>query len=408
MVFDTRSQRSDNRTEETSEASLGNTIEADSNSEPTIDESKRDLMKKVGGTAALGTMSVSLSGCLESLGSSSSNARIKLLTAPSGFMSIIMNHLYNDTNTIYEYFEEQGLDVQFDQSWEGAAIFASGGADYETFGSLECAMLATERDVPITVNANLVPQFILTITNEGSKYDPKNAGGSQKSVDAIVKDQALYGLPGWGGSTATALVLAFQEGFGYNFSESEKTDFNITTAEWNAVPGLLQSGDLAVGNNSPEHGMAREVDKNGNHPFATIFQIGQVMKEVGFGLPQMNSWACSQEITDKHPNASPALVQAYYEGIQWLFEDPIGRVKEKQEKNLSRLGVEEVYQAQWLIDWGLTLKLDNEIPIQFEDIELTDEFIETDSKFLDKAQEAGYMGKTPWNEVLKYRKVKQK
>lgn len=379
-----------------------------------IDGSKRDLMKKIGGTAAASAVPTSLAGCISDLsssgntdGSSSSDNTIKLLTAPDGFMAIMMNHLYDYTDTIYEYFEEEGLDVEFDQSWEGAAIFASGGADYETFGSLECAQLATERDVPLTVNADLVPQFILTITNEGSDYDPEVAGGDQEAVDALVDDEAMYGLPGWGGSTATALVLAFQEGYDRTFSQGDNNEFNITTVEWHAVPELLDRGDIAAGNNSPEHGMASHLDEDGNHPFVTIFQIGEVMEEAGFGTPQMNSWACSQEITDEYPGASEALVQAYYEGVEWLFEDPRGRVEEREQENLNLLGVEELFQAQWLIDWGLTLELDNNLPMHFQDIELTDEFIETDSDFLDTAQEGGYMGDTSWDEVLEYRQIPQ-
>lgn len=381
-----------------------------------VDEDRRDLMKKVGAVSAA-PIAASLAGCLgssgedtnSSSGDSSNKKTIRLLTAPSGFMALVMDHLYTDTDKIFQHFEEHNLNVEFDQSWEGAAIFTSGGADYETFGSLEAAQIATQRDIPVTINANLVPQFILIITNKGSEYDPAEAGSDQKAIDKLANDKALFGLAGWGGSTASAIVLAMQEGYGHTFVENpDESDFNITTAEWHAVPKLLERGDLKAGVNSPEHGMAAFVDENGEHPFAKIYQIGEVMEKAGFGVPQMNSWVCSQKITDEWPKASVALVQAYYEGLQWLFEDPMGRVEEDTSQHLKQLGVEEVYQAEWLANWGLELSLDNELPIMYEDIELTDNFIESDTKFLDTAQDEGYLGEKQWNELLSYRKVTQK
>lgn len=392
------------------------------------EDSRRDLMKKIGGVTG-GSLATSIAGCTESSegsdgsdgnegsdgsdstadGDSSPEATIQLMAAPDGFMSLAMDHMFKDTDKWSEYFAEHNLNVALDYSWEGAAIFTSGGADFETFGTLEAAQIGSERDIPITSNANLVPQFILIITNEGSDYDPANAGGSQEAVDKIVEDQAQFALGGWGGATATSIVLAMQEGFGYTFVEDpDESDFNITSAEWFAIPKLLDRGDVDAGTNSPEHGMAAFLDENGEHPFATIFQIGEVLEKSGFGVPQMNGWVCAQEMTEKHPKAAEATVQGYYEGLQWVLEDPLGRVKMDQEEHLKQLGAENLDQAKWMVEWGLELSRDNELPMLYEDIELTDEFIEKDTNFLDTAQEAGYVGDTPWKEALEYRQIPQK
>ncbi|MGM0590432.1 MAG: hypothetical protein ACQETI_02170 [Halobacteriota archaeon] len=348
------------------------------------------------------------SGGSDSSGSSSETKLVKLLMAPSGFMGVVMDYLFRDTDKLYQYFEENGLNVELSKSWEGAAIFTAGGADYETFGSLETAMIAAERGIPLTINANCVPQFILIITGAGSEYDPEVAGSAQAGVDKLVENEATFALGGWGGATATAIVLAMQEGFGYTFvDDPSESDFEVTTAEWFAIPQLIERGDAAAGTNSPEHGMAPYAGIGDEEPVVTkLFQIGEVMQEAGLGLPQMNSWTCSQEFTDNWPDSSPALVQAYHEGMTWLYEDPVARVEEDEETHLEQLGATSMEQAEWMIEWGIELELDNEIPMYYKDIELTEEFIETDKDFLAAAQESGYLG-PDWTENLQYRTVAQ-
>jgi len=96
-------------------------------------------------------------------------------------------------------------------------------------------------------------------------------------------------------------------------------------------------------------------------------------------------------------------VQSFSEGLGWLYEDPIGRI-EGDEEHLTQLGLQNMDQAQYVLDWGLNLDLDNDLPVIYEDIELTDSFIEEDKNFLRSAQDVGFLTQG-WEENLEYRQV---
>ena len=66
--------------------------------------------------------------------------------------------------------------------------------------------------------------------------------------------------------------------------------------------------------------------------------------------------------------------------------------------------MENMDEAEWAISWGIDLELNNDLPILYQDIELSDSFVETDKQFLGKAQESGYLSEG-WQEGLEYRQI---
>lgn len=345
----------------------------------------------------------------DSDGSQESETTVRLLLAPTGFQGIIMDYLAEDTNILTDHFSEENLDVEVSRSWEGAAIFTSGGADFETFGSLEAAKLGGERDLPLAVNANLAPQIMQVIGERGGQYDPENTGSPQASMDLLNEQQDVFALGGWGGGTGIMMPMIIQEAFGYQFTDDESSDFNnITTAEYAAVPQLVSGGDAAMGTSSPIHGaaptMAPAEYNDDEQTITSIFGCGSIVADLeGFNAPQLNSWTCSQEYASQYPGSPRAIVQAFTEGLDWLYEDPLGRI-EGDEEHLNQLGLENMNQAQYVLDWGINLELDNDLPVLYEDIGLTDEFIEEDKNFLQSAQDVGFLTEG-WEENLEYRKV---
>jgi len=384
---------------------------------------KRRKVMKAGAAASTGLLTAA-AGCTSSTdgdsgdgggnggdsnGSQESQTTVRLLLAPTGFQGIIMDYLAEDTEILADYYSEENLDVEVSRSWEGAAIFTSGGADFETFGSLEAAKLAGERDIPLAVNANLAPQIMQVVGARGSDYDPEVSGGPQASMDLLSEQQDVFALGGWGGGTGIMMPMIIQEAFGYNFTDDESSDFdNITTAEYSAVPQLVEGGDAAMGTSSPIHGaaptMAPAEYNDEEQTTTSIFGCGSIMADLdGFNAPQLNSWTCSQDYASQYPGSPRAIVQSFSEGLSWLYEDPLGRIEEDEE-HLNQLGLENIDQARYVLDWGINLDLENDLPVIYEDIELTESFIEEDKNFLRSAQDVGFLTQG-WEENLEYRQV---
>lgn len=345
----------------------------------------------------------------DSSGSQESQTTVRLILAPTGFQGIIMDYLANDTSILNDYFSEENLNVEVSRSWEGAAIFTSGGADFETFGSLEAAKLAGERGLPLAVNANLAPQIMQVVGGIGGPYDPEVSGSPQASMDRLAEQQDVFALGGWGGGTGIMMPMIVQEAFGYAFTDDESSDFNnIRTAEYSAVPQLVDNGDVAMGTSSPIHGATpfmAPAEYGGEEPTVkSLYGCGSIVADLeGFNAPQLNSWTCSQEYASQYPGSPRGVVRAFSDGLEWMYEDPIGRI-EADDEHLNQLGLENMDQAQYVLDWGINLELDNELPVVYEDIELTDQFIEEDKNFLRTAQDVGFLTEG-WEENLEYRKI---
>jgi hypothetical protein len=378
------------------------------------DESwKRRKLLKAGAAGGAGLLTAS-AGCMggnegESSGSQETQTTVRLLLAPTGFQGIMMDYLSEDTNILADTYAEENLGVEVSRSWEGAAIFTSGGADYETFGSLEAAKLGGERDLPLAVNANLAPQIMQVVGEKGGDYDPDVSGSAQASMDLLNEQQDVFALGGWGGGTGIMMPMIIKEAFGYDFVDDESSDFDsITTAEYSAVPQLVERGDAAMGTSSPIHGAAPKMapaEYDGTEPTVTsIFGCGSAVADLdGFAAPQLNSWTCSQDYAAQYPGSPRAIVQSYTEALKWMYEDPIGRIEQDPE-HLTQLGLDDLDQAQYVLDWGINLELNNDLPVAYEDIELTDEFIEEDRNFLRSAEEVGFLTEG-WEENVEYRQI---
>jgi hypothetical protein len=340
-------------------------------------------------------------------GSQSTSDVVQIILAPTGFQGIIMDYLVNDTDILENQFSESNLGTEVARSWESAAIFTSGGADFGTFGSLEAAKLAGERDLPLTVNANLAPQFMCTVGAEGGEYDPDTTGSAQASMDKLFETQDRYALGGWGGGTGIMMPLIVQEAFGYTFTDGSSSDFeSITTAEYSAVPQLVNNGRAVMGTSSPLHGaaptMAPEEYDGDTNSITTIWQLGGAMEQLeNFSAPQLNSWTCSQDYASQYPSSPESMVQTFQTGVDWFYEDPIGRV-EASEEHLRQLGLETMDTARYVMDWGINVELDNELQVLYEDTGLSEEFVENDKNFLRSAEGTGFLNEG-WEENLEYR-----
>lgn len=378
----------------------------------TDDETRRGLMKKAAGLGAAGLVG-SAAGCTGGDGGSDggggSTKTVRLLMAPDSFMGIIFKEFQDDTNTFEQYYEDAGLNLEVAESWEGAAIFTAGGADFESFGSLEAAIIGGEREIPLACNADLVPVFLECYTQQGTPYDPAEHGGGDAgiaaAIDQQVEDQEPVGHNGWGGGTTPSGKMVYQSRWGYTWSEeTDQTDIPTQVVQFFAMAKLLNQGELMLGINSPEHGMSPFMKSPTD--LTSVFQLGAELEKEGFGIPQLNAWTSSQEFASEYPEAVEALVQGYQEGVDWLFSDPIGIIVGNEDR-MDMLGMENEADVTFLVEWGIKLSdpgpWENDLPPQWEDTEITDEFIEADTNFLNAVTDAGMI--PAWEEFLDYRKV---
>lgn len=360
--------------------------------------SRRGWLQAVGASGI-----AALAGCSSGDGSTSNEVNITL--APDGFQGIMMDYITTETNILADEMESAGYQANVQRSWEGAALFASGGPDISTMSSLEAARLGAERDLDLTVFGRVAPLFKGMWVSRGGSYDPESTGGAQATIDAVVEDNATVGIGSWAGGEIPGYMAAFNAEFGYTFSQ-EQSDFNAITADYAAIPQLMLDGDLAIGDASPVHGIARHLDESGTPQHREVFNCAALLEANNIGIPLLNSLTTNQSFMEENEEAAAAFLRAWHEGMAWLFEDPMGRIMSDEETRLEQLAVTTEDQAQYIVDWGVNMSMDNEYPIVYEDQELTDSFIEEDRGFINRVAELGVAPEN-WEENVNYAKLAQ-
>ena len=377
---------------------------------------RRAFLKTAGVAGAIGISA--LSGCSGSGGNggggsggnggttgsgNSELTEVNITMAPEGFQAIVMDHIVKDTDILAKQMEEEGYKPNVQKSFEGAALFASGGPNFSTMSSLEATRLAAERDQELAINAKMAPMFMGWFVKNNGPYDPKKTGGVQASIDKLAQDKkANVGIGSWAGGDVPAEAIAMKEVYGHNFTQ-DKNDFSVTTADYNAIPQLINKGTLAAGSSSPVHGGAPYLVTD--PPKVTnLFYTAEALTKAGVGLPMLNNWTTRKKFAEENSGAVRALVQSWRTGMEWFFKNPMKIVTEDKE-HLEQLGVENKRQAEYLVKWGITLELDNKYPFVYKDIAVDDKYIKQDKNFLSSAQEMGFVP-DGWQDRLTYRKVK--
>jgi len=362
---------------------------------------------------------VALAGCSGSSGSSSDSdsegstaggtnselTEVNITLAPSGFQGIMMDHITEDTDILANAMEAAGYQANVQRSWEGAALFAAGGPDISTMSSLEAARLGAERDVDLAVFGKAAPLFKGMWVARGGPYDPESTGSAQATIDSIVEDEATMGIGSWAGGEIPGHMAAFSSEFDTTFSQ-EQSDFDVVTADYAAIPQLILDGDLAIGDASPVHGVARNLDENGTPQHREVFNCAEILESNDIGIPLLNSLTTNQSFIEDNRGAAAAFLQAWHEGMAWLFEDPIGRIMMDEENHFEQLAISTESQAQYIVDWGINMEMDNEYPIVYQDQELDDSFISADRGFINRVAELGVAPES-WEDNVVYEKLEQ-
>jgi hypothetical protein len=356
---------------------------------------RRTFLKGIAGVGAASA----LAGCLGDLtggGGDENHANISL--APDGMLGIVFDYIDGETTILEDNMSEAGYEPTIQESWEDAPLFAAGGQDFSTISSLEAAQLANQRDIETVVFGRVHPMYMGWWTRTGSAYDPAEAGSVQAAVDAIVEDEALVGVGAWNGGDIPAEALTHQEVHGYDFSE--EGDFNVTTADYIAIPTLIEQGDLDVGSTSPEHGGARFMI-NDPPELTPVFNGVDYPRANGLGAPMLNSLVTAGEYYDENPDAVEALLVSLQEGFDWFLQDPVG-IATGSDQYVEMLGAQNAEEAEFIMRWGVLKEYDFETGMIFEGgLALTDSFIDEDRSFLQSATDIGFLG-DGWQDKVRF------
>jgi hypothetical protein len=175
---------------------------------------------------------------------------VNITLAPTGWQGIVMDHIHNETNILADAMPS-GYAPNVQKSWEGAALFASGGPDFSTMSAFEASRLGVERGIDLAAVGKLAPLFMGWWTLKGSEFDPANSGSVQSSIDMLANQNAQVGIGSWAGGDVPGYTTVLDSVYGYTFREGSDNDFNTVTADYNAVPQLMIEGQLEAGGTSP-------------------------------------------------------------------------------------------------------------------------------------------------------------
>lgn len=325
--------------------------------------------------------------------------KVRMVLSPFGFAGIIYDQMLNETDRLSTRMDEAGYEVEAKESWEGSALFAAGGPDFSDMSPIEAATLASERDLNLATNARMASFFTGWLVKNGGPYDTETTGGVESSVKKIASE-GKFAIGSWGGGDVHAYQVILPERYGLRFSE-EESDFEIVTADYFALPGLVTDGKVAGTSTAPHYGAA-PMFASDPPELEALFYTSDLLKEMGFGTSMLNSLTCTQTFADEHPEAVKALVGAWQDTVKDFVDRPYELAT--KEKYMEMLAAENETQAKWLIDWGVENKYDYGTPVLFEDATFTDERIEKERKFIAAAADKGFIPEN-WSDRLEFRTV---
>lgn len=325
--------------------------------------------------------------------------QVRMVLSPFGFAGIIYDQMLNATDRLDNKMEEAGYTVEAKESWEGSALFAAGGPDFADMSPIEAATLGAERDLELATNARMTSFFIGVLIKNNGPYDPETTGGIASSVQSIA-NEGKFAIGGWGGGDVHAYQLVMPERYGLEFGE-QNSDFTVVTADYFALPGLVNDGEAAATSTAPHYGAA-PMFASDSPSLEALFYSSDLLQEMGFGPSMLNSWVCTQSFADENPEAVRALVGAWQETVEDFHDRPYELAT--NETYMEMLAVENESQAEWLIDWGVKNEYGYDTPVLYQDATLTEERIENERTFIGKSADLGNIP-SDWDDHLTFRTV---
>jgi hypothetical protein len=341
-----------------------------------------------------------LAGCAGITGNGNNDTRtIRITMGPGGFQGMVVDYLTNQTSILRDNIESAGdYDVQIQPSWEGSTLFASGGPDFSSVGPFEAAKLAAERDLELSVNAKVAPNYVSWFTRAGGPYDPAETGSVQASIDRMYEDGARHGHGSWGSGHVAADKYINREVYGHTFEEGGELD--VVTTDYSSIPQLIVDEELDSGANWFYANTQQVQDPP---QLAHLYACYSAVRDNDLGVNALNAWTTTQEFADTHSAALEAYLESWQEGIDWLFDDPMGTVM-GDEDYWDQINAETEEEARWSVEWALLGEHDIDFPVVFDDISMSDDWLASNETFIDNAASIGEVTED-WRDYINYNSV---
>ena len=325
--------------------------------------------------------------------------QVNMIFGPGGFTGIIYDQMINKTNRLENRMNDAGYTVKAQESWEGAALFAAGGPDFSDIAGLEAATLANERELELVTFGKTIANFVGWITRTGSAYDPDESGSVQASVENIASDGKVA-IGSWGGGDIPAEKVMMKDQYDLSFDE-DSGDFEVVTADYFALPGLVVDGEVATVSTAPQYGAAQYFV--GDDPaLKGIFWNADMLDEMGYGPRPINGWTTTQQFRDENTGAVKALIGAWEETVADFLSQPYEYAT--QEPYMEAITAQNEKQAEFLVEFCIENKHSFNSPLMYETVSLSEEDIQQETDYINRAAELGQVP-SGWDEYLELASV---
>lgn len=381
---------------------------------------RRTFLKQTGVIATGGVMS-SFAGCLGDLGLGddgdggiADRTEIRLVIPPLGYSMVGLGYIRDETNILANEMDSVGYDYDITVSWDDTTLFAAGQVDTcPTIGDIECAQIATERDMELTMHGLAATNYEGIYVRRGDELDPENTGSVEDTIRRVAEEDILFGNAGWNQGEVPAGQITFQDKYDLIYTQ-EGGDFNVTSADWFTLPELLVQGEVDMIVNAPPLGAAPQVVQDPS-PIKDILWYQPGLEDAGLDARTMNlgMWPTSPEFSEHHEDAMAAFMRAWVRGIEYV-DDPANYDEiVSNDDYVDALNANNAEEARVILEFGQQpgshqeTMPGNTTPIMLTDIEFTDDFIETDMEALQRVTGDPFNLVQPgWEELLEYKKLR--
>lgn len=358
---------------------------------------RRDYMTRTGAIAA-GALAAGCLGLGDGGGSGTDLEDITIVMAPGKFPDIAMHQINTETNILADEMESAGYSASVEKTFSGGTLFASDQAQISAIGPLEAVDMATERDFNLVHNAFVAPNYQGWYVNSDSSYTVDAAGSVQAAIDSIVDENATVVHGSWGDGRVASDKFVHEYAFGYTFAE-EGGDFNVATLDHSAIPQALAEDRFAVGASFG----TRAAPQLMNGDIENLYHYQEILSENDLGENTLNCWTTKEGFTNDHPEAIAALVRAWQQGVDRVFDNPI-EIATSNDAYLETLEVNNEEQARWAAEWAMTDQHGYTHGQLYENAAVTDEMVSANETLLNNGVELGIVPED-WSDHLSFREV---
>lgn len=348
-----------------------------------------------------------LAGCIGGSGGD----QLVIGMPPLGPAMLTRRRIDEQTDILQEEMDEAGYDYEFQITWEEIALYASGQVDLvPTLSDIEGSRIAAEREVETAFHGIFATNYEGLYVRKGSDWDPEVSGGFEETMRLLAEGEGTYGNAGWEQGSVIPAEMIFSEKFDLSYSESE-SDFDVQTADWPALPQLLMDGELDVVENAPPLGPNTATEMAANEEITDIAWWQPHLEDLGLDARTVNLglFGTRQEYSENHEEAITAFMRAWQEGAQWVSNpDNFDEILDDEE-NIDALDADNREQAEVILEFSQdppshTSVEGNSEPVLMDEVEISDDFVDTEMEALQLAEELGSVPEG-WDEYVEFRPV---